>query len=87
MTSVFGLKSGRKVSRRWKLFRPSRHAALFARFFVLQAGTPRCGHTGDLGNPSWTTLTNLTAALPVLTVTDTAAPANTNRFYRLMLNP
>jgi hypothetical protein len=44
-------------------------------------------YTGDLGNPNWITLTNLTAALPVLTVTDTAAPANTNRFYRLMLNP
>jgi hypothetical protein len=44
-------------------------------------------YTGDLGNPNWITLTNLTAALPVLTVTDTAAPANTNRFYRLRLNP
>ena len=45
-------------------------------------------YTGDLGNSSdWVTLTNLTAALPVLTVTDTAAPVNTNRFYRLILNP
>jgi hypothetical protein len=44
-------------------------------------------YTGDLSSPSWTTLTNLTGALPVLTVTDTAAPANTNRFYRLILNP
>jgi hypothetical protein len=43
-------------------------------------------YTGDLGSPNWITLTNLTAALPVLTVTDTAAPANTNRFYRLILN-
>jgi len=44
-------------------------------------------YTGDLGNPNWITLTNLTAALPVLTVTDTTAPVNTNRFYRLKLNP
>jgi hypothetical protein len=54
--------------------------ALVNRNYTLQ-------YTGDLGNTNWTTLTNLTSALPVLTVTDTTAPANTNRFYRLMLNP
>jgi hypothetical protein len=43
--------------------------------------------TADLANPVWTTLTNLTATLPTLTVTDAGAPANTNRFYRIILNP
>ena len=54
--------------------------ALVNRNYTLQ-------YTGDLSNTNWTTLTNLTSALPVLTMTDTTAPANTNRFYRLMLNP
>ena len=44
-------------------------------------------YTGDLGPHNWTTLTNLTAALPVMTFTDLTAPADTNRFYRLILNP
>jgi hypothetical protein len=43
--------------------------------------------TGDLGSGNWTTLTNLTATLPTMTVTDTSAPANTNRFYQVILNP
>jgi hypothetical protein len=42
---------------------------------------------GDLGTTNWVTFTNLTAPLPTLTVTDTSAPANTNRFYRIILNP
>jgi hypothetical protein len=54
--------------------------ALVNRNYTLQ-------YTGDLGSPSWTTLTNLTAAQPVLTVTDPGPPASTNRFYRLILNP
>jgi hypothetical protein len=41
----------------------------------------------DLGITNWVTFTNLTATLPTLTVTDTSAPANTNRFYRIVLNP
>lgn len=43
--------------------------------------------TGDLANTNWTTLTNLTSTLPTMTVTDTTAPSNTNRFYRVILNP
>jgi hypothetical protein len=43
--------------------------------------------TGDLGSTNWTTLTNLTSTLPAMTVTDTSAPASTNRFYRIILNP
>lgn len=43
--------------------------------------------TGDLTGTNWTTLTNLTSTLPTMTVTDTSAPANTNRFYRIILNP
>ena len=43
--------------------------------------------TGNLGGTNWITLTNLTSTLPTLTVTDTTAPANTNRFYRIILNP
>ncbi len=43
--------------------------------------------TGDLGSTNWTTLTNLTSTLPTMSVTDAAAPANTNRFYRIILNP
>ena len=54
--------------------------ALVNRNYTLQ-------YNGDLSSTNWITLTNLTAALPVLTVTDPGAPANTNRFYRLILNP
>ena len=54
--------------------------ALVNRNYTLQ-------YTGDLGSTNWITLTNLTAALPVLTVTDPGPPVNTNRFYRLSLNP
>jgi hypothetical protein len=54
--------------------------ALVNRNYTLQ-------YNGDLVSTNWITLTNLTAALPVLTVTDLGAPANTNRFYRLSLNP
>jgi hypothetical protein len=43
--------------------------------------------TGDLSGTNWTTLTNLTANLPTMPVTDAGAPANTNRFYRIILNP
>jgi hypothetical protein len=43
--------------------------------------------TGDLASTNWTKLTNLTSTLPTMSVTDTAAPANTNRFYRIILNP
>jgi hypothetical protein len=43
--------------------------------------------TGDLTSTNWTTLTNLTSTLPTMTVTDATAPANTNRFYRIILNP
>jgi hypothetical protein len=54
--------------------------ALVNRNYTLQ-------YTGNLGSPNWITLTNLTAAQPVLTVTDPGPPASTNRFYRLKLNP
>ena len=43
--------------------------------------------TGDLASANWTLLTNLTSTLPTTTVTDPAAPANTNRFYRIIMNP
>jgi len=43
--------------------------------------------SGDLGSTNWTTLTNLTSTLPTVSVTDAAAPANTNRYYRIILNP
>ena len=42
---------------------------------------------GDITTTNWVTFTNLTATLPTATVTDTTAPANTNRFYRIILNP
>ena len=42
---------------------------------------------GDLGTTNWVTFTNLTSTLPTVTVTDTSAPAGTNRFYRIILNP
>ncbi len=54
--------------------------ALVNRNYTLQ-------YNGDLSSTNWTTLTNLTAAQPVLTVTDLGASVNTNRFYRLILNP
>jgi len=41
--------------------------ALVNRNYTLQ-------YTGNLGSPNWITLTNLTAALPVLTVTDPGRP-------------
>ena len=44
-------------------------------------------YNNDLTTTNWVTFTNLTATLPTLTVTDTSAPANTNRFYRVILNP
>jgi hypothetical protein len=43
--------------------------------------------TDDLASTNWNTLTNLTSTLPTMTVTDAGAPANTNRFYRIILNP
>ncbi|SPE60739.1 hypothetical protein SBV1_480022 [Verrucomicrobia bacterium] len=43
--------------------------------------------TDNLATPNWATLTNLTSTLPVMTVTDMAPPANTNAFYRIILNP
>jgi hypothetical protein len=43
--------------------------------------------TGDLTGTNWTILTNLTSTLPTTTVTDATAPANTNRFYRIIMNP
>ena len=44
-------------------------------------------YTDNLSNPNWIALTNLSATLPVLTVTDFTASTTTNRFYRLLLNP
>jgi hypothetical protein len=44
-------------------------------------------YNNNLTTPDWVTFTNLTAALPTLIVTDTTAPANANRFYRIILNP
>ena len=55
-------------------------ASLVNRNYTLQ-------YTGNLGSTNWITLTNLTSASPVLTVTDPGPPASTNRFYRLILNP
>jgi hypothetical protein len=43
--------------------------------------------TADLASTNWTALTNLTSSLPTTTVIDTGAPATTNRFYRIILNP
>jgi hypothetical protein len=71
-----------------QFFSPARNGNNFALAWTsLVNSNYTLQYTGDLGTSNWTTLTNLTAALPVLTVTDTAAPANTNRFYRLILNP
>ena len=53
--------------------------ALVNRNYTLQ-------YIGDLGGTNWITLTNLTAAQPVLTVTDPGPIVSTNRFYRLILN-
>ena len=41
----------------------------------------------NLAAGNWTTLTNLTASLTEMTVTDRGTPAITNRFYRIILNP
>jgi hypothetical protein len=43
--------------------------------------------SGNLASVNWTTLTNLTCTQPTMTVTDNTGPANTNRFYRIILNP
>ena len=43
--------------------------------------------TDNLLNTNWVTLTNLTVSTPIVSVTDTTAPADTNRFYRVILNP
>jgi hypothetical protein len=40
-----------------------------------------------LSGTNWITLTNVTATTPVLTVTDTSAPAGTDRSCRAVLNP
>ena len=42
---------------------------------------------GSLATTNWVTLTNLTAMLPTMTVTDTTTSANSNRFYRVIMNP
>jgi hypothetical protein len=47
----------------------------------------RVQYTSDLGGTNWITLTNVTATMPVLTVTDMSASGGTNRFYRAILNP
>lgn len=44
-------------------------------------------YTDDLATPQWTTLTNLTAAVPVITVVDPAGIEAPARFYRAVLNP
>ncbi|HWD91524.1 MAG TPA: lamin tail domain-containing protein [Verrucomicrobiae bacterium] len=41
----------------------------------------------SLNGGAWQTLTNLTSTTPVLREADTSAPANTNRFYRVLLDP
>jgi CotH protein/lamin tail-like protein/Ig-like domain-containing protein/chitobiase/beta-hexosaminidase-like protein len=41
----------------------------------------------DLSRTNWTTLTNVVATSPVLTVTDISATTGTNRFYRVVLGP
>jgi hypothetical protein len=43
-------------------------------------------YNGNLNTTNWLTLTNLTVATPVMTVIDPAS-INTNRFYRVVLNP
>ena len=44
-------------------------------------------YNGDLNTTNWLTLTNLTVAMPVMTVVDPGASTNANRFYRMVLNP
>ncbi|HEX7469405.1 MAG TPA: CotH kinase family protein [Verrucomicrobiae bacterium] len=44
-------------------------------------------YNGNLNTTNWLTLTNLTATTPVMTVIDPGASTNTNRFYRVVLNP
>jgi hypothetical protein len=44
-------------------------------------------YNGNLATTNWLTLTNLTATTLVITVIDPAGFTNTNRFYRVMLNP
>ena len=41
----------------------------------------------DLRRTNWVTLTNVTAATPVLTLIDSSIAAGSNRFYRVLLNP
>jgi len=43
-------------------------------------------YNGNLNTTNWLTLTNLTVTTPVMTVIDPAS-TNTNRFYRVVLNP
>jgi hypothetical protein len=43
--------------------------------------------TANLTSTNWTTLTNLTVTQPVISTIDSAAPATTNRFYRIIRNP
>lgn len=54
--------------------------ALINRNYTLQ-------YTDNLAGANWLTLTNVTAAAPVLTATDPGAAAGPNRFYRVILNP
>jgi hypothetical protein len=54
--------------------------ALFDRNYTIQ-------YTDNLLNTNWAALTNVTATMPVMSVTDTLATETTNRFYRVMLNP
>ncbi|HXF10103.1 MAG TPA: CotH kinase family protein, partial [Desulfuromonadaceae bacterium] len=44
-------------------------------------------YVGYPSDTNWTTFANITATLPVMTVYDTNAPAGTNRYYRVVLNP
>jgi hypothetical protein len=44
-------------------------------------------YCSDLREGNWSTLTNLIATAPVLTVTDTGVSSQTNRFYRAVLIP
>ncbi|MFZ0827195.1 MAG: CotH kinase family protein [Verrucomicrobiia bacterium] len=44
-------------------------------------------YNDDLNTTNWLTLTNLTAATPVMTVIDPGASASSSRFYRVVLNP
>ncbi|HTY85878.1 MAG TPA: CotH kinase family protein [Candidatus Acidoferrum sp.] len=47
----------------------------------------RLQYNSDLATTNWITLTNVTATTPVLTVIDVGAVGDTNRFYRVILNP